>query len=135
VELRSGCVHRAGPNLRGSIGVCVSTASFAGAGGTLRRGVLRGESECAADHLYAQRLRGTFGVRIFSAAFSIGIATRWLSGESQWIREPCGGGVFFRVCGGLAVERTCRRNGQLQRGAVVRLPVELHWVSASVHFT
>jgi hypothetical protein len=121
VELRSGCVHRVGPDLRGTIGVCVSTASFAGAGGPLRRGVLRGQSECSADHLHAQRLRRTFGVRIFSAAFSVGIATRWLSGESRWICGPCGGFLLFRVCRGLAVERTCRRHGQLQRGTVVRV--------------
>ena len=97
VDLRSGCVHRVGADLRGSFGVCVRTASFAGARGTLRRGVLRGQSECAADYLHAQRLRGAcWRPRFFRCCFwlrALRARRRVLESRSR-IYGPCDG-VFF----------------------------------------
>ena len=82
VELRSRGVYRFGADFRGTFSICFCAPLAAGAGGALRRGLLRGEPQRAADHLHAQRLCGASGVGLFSAAFSGGVATCRHSGES-----------------------------------------------------
>ena len=67
----------------------------AGARGAVWRGVLRGESECAADHLYAQRLCGAAGVGVFSAAVSGGCCNSAACLESRGDFESAARSALF----------------------------------------
>src|ERR1700730_8224667 len=54
LELRAGCLPRAGRDLRGMFCVPVLPPHAAGTRRAVRRRLLCGESECFADHLHAQ---------------------------------------------------------------------------------
>ena len=116
VDVCSGCFHRAGADVRGSLRVCACEEIFAAASFAFRRRLLRGESECAADYLHAQRLCGVTGAGVLSIDVFGGAAIGRSVGGAEFDTESePGGGECSLDWMGRCASRSCFSRRCLRR--------------------
>ncbi len=119
--LRSHRLHRPRANIRGIGGVCVRAQAAPAKRRSVRRSLLRRESQRTAHDLFPQRLRGTVGLLIFPLAVSRGSRTCRHCRSSPRIVVADASLILRAICRSLAFERARWRHGDVFRHASVRI--------------